>query len=109
MAKTGSTTTTFEKMGDNIGASVMNMSRGSRYTMSVAKKTEGRGSSPTGTTGKRSSTVIHEANGPKCHIDQTLYKANAADAGAQGRNVKIMKAAVGDTDFRSRSMYKQGV
>lgn len=106
---TTATTTTFEKMGDNIGKSVLNMSRGSRYTMSIDKKTEGRGSSPTGTTGKRSSTVIHEANGPKCHIDQTLYKANAADAGAQTRNVKIMKPAIGDRDFRSRSTYKQGV
>jgi hypothetical protein len=106
---TSKTSTTFEKMGDNIGKSVLNMSRGSRYTMTVAKKTEGRGSSPTGATGKRSSTVIHEANGPKCHIDQKLYKSNAASAGEQTRNVKIMKPATGDTDFRSRSMYKQGI
>src|ERR1700683_2554440 len=97
------TSTTFEKVGDNIGKHVLNMSRGSRYTMTEAKKTEGRGSSPTGTSGQRSTSMIHEANGPKCHIDQKLYKSNAADAGMQTRNVRIMKAAVGDNDFRSRS------
>jgi hypothetical protein len=102
-------TTTFPKIGDNVPVHVLNMSRGSRYTTSVARKTGGRGSSPTGTTGHRSSSLIHEANGPRCCIKETLYAANAASAGEQTRNVRLMKPAVGCADFRSRSVYGQGV
>jgi hypothetical protein len=88
-------------MGDNIGKNVLNMSRGSRNTITVAKGTQGRGKSPTGTTGHRSSTMIHEANGPACTIKATLYKQNAAEAGLQQRNVRTMPSAIGNRDFWS--------
>ena len=65
-----------------------------------AKQTMGRGSSPTGTVGKRSNYKIKEANGPKCHVVSKLYAANAADAGLQTRNVKIVHSAAGVTDFQ---------
>jgi len=110
MAKSDSTTTTFPKVGDNIAKHVMNMSRRpSPYTTLEPKKTEGRGASPTGRKANRGATMIHEANGPKCHIDQVLYKANAPEAGMQMRNVRLMKPAMGDQDFRSRKTYRQGV
>jgi hypothetical protein len=101
----------FDQMGESAIHGLLNLSgRPSAYTTSVSKKTKGRGASPTGRTGgHRSATMINEANGPSCHVTATLYKANAADAGLQTRNVKTMKSAVGVRDFRSREAYKQGM
>jgi hypothetical protein len=66
----------------------------------------GRGSSPTGTTSHRSSHKIQEANGPKCCIQTTLYKANAAEASMQQRNVRLMPSATGTGDFwKERSQF----
>jgi hypothetical protein len=100
----------FPTVGDNVIAHVMGSSsaRSSRYTTTVAKKTGGRGASPTGTTGSRSNTKISNANGPKCHIQTTLYKANAAQASATTRNVKIMPNAISRAGFWSKREYGQG-
>jgi hypothetical protein len=100
----------FPQMGESAIHGLLNLSgRPSAYTTSTPKKTRGRGASPTGTAGHRGSTLINEANGPSCHVTATLYKSNAAEAGMQTRNVKILKSAVGVRDFRSRDAYKQGV
>lgn len=71
----------------------------SRYTISEPKKTMGRGASPTGTAGKKGRSMIHEANGPACHVSATLYKRNAAEASATERNVRILPSAIGNRDF----------
>jgi hypothetical protein len=85
-------TTSFPKMGDNIAKNIMNPSGArSPYTTTTPKKTMGRGSSPTGRTGgTKKNVMIHEANGPACRVQHTLYKANAADAGKQLTNVKMI-------------------
>lgn len=102
------TTTTFEKMGESIPHSVVNLSRpDSPYTTATAKKTKGRGSSPTGKKSNRGATMIHEANGPQFHISATLYHQNAAEASSVQKNTKLMKAAVGDRDFWSKRSYGQ--
>jgi hypothetical protein len=72
----------------------------SSHTTAVAKATMGRGSSPTGKKTNRGNTQISEANGPKCKIVSKLYEANAADAGLQTRNIRILPSAAGVTDFQ---------
>lgn len=101
----------FPTVGDNVIAHVMGSSsaRSSRYTTTVAKKTQGRGASPTGTTGHRGNTKINNANGPKCHIQTTLYKANAAESSATTRNVKIMSNTIDRSGFWSKRQYGQGM
>ena len=89
----------FPTMGEEVAHHVMNMSRGTRYTKTVARQTMGRGSSPTGRKVNRGSTMIKEANGPCCTVKATLYAANAPDAGKQLRNVHMMPTAVGNRDF----------
>lgn len=107
--KTGSTTTSFEKMGDNIASNVLNMSgKSSPYTMTRPKNTQGRGASPTGKSAIRGSTMIHEANGPACTIKATLYKANAAEASATQRNVRLLPAVMGEQAFKPGSYGKAG-
>lgn len=76
-----------------------------KYEKVVAKQTEGRGSSPTGKSAIRGSTMIHEANGPKCHIVSKLYSANAAEASATTRNVRVVPSAVGVGDFWKKRSY----
>ena len=71
----------------------------------VAKGTEGRGKSPTGTMASRSSTKIHEAQGPRCTVKATLYKSNAAEASQTQRNVRIMPSAAGVGDFWKKRQY----
>jgi hypothetical protein len=71
----------------------------SKYTKSVPKGTMGRGSSPTGTMASRSSVKLNEADGPKCTVVATLYKANAAEASASQRNTYLVKSAAGVKDF----------
>jgi len=94
-----STTTTFEKMGDSIPHSVVNLSRSSPYTKTVSKNTKGRGKSPTGAKANRGATVIHEAHGPQFHISATLYHQNAPEASAVQRNTRLLPTAVGNRDF----------
>jgi hypothetical protein len=101
MAKSN-TTTEFPKMGDSIPKSVCNLSgQSSRYTTLVKKGGSSGGSAPSKTANHRSSVMIHEANGPKFTPVATLYKANAADAGKQLRNVKMMKSTISRGDFWS--------
>src|SRR5260370_40680976 len=108
MAK-NATTTSFEKVGDNIAAHVLNMSgNSSPYTMTKPKNTQGRGKSPTGKSAIRGHSMIHEANGPKCHIVATLYKANAAEAGKQTRNVRLLPAVMGERAFKPGAYGKAG-
>lgn len=89
----------FGLMGESIPKSLVNMSRGSRYTTTVPKQTGGRGASPTGKKVNKGATQIQEANGPACTIKATLYAPNAAEAGLVERNVKIMPTSVGSRDF----------
>jgi hypothetical protein len=94
-SKTGSTTTTFEKMGDDFGAHVMNLSGApSPYTQKTATR-PGKKVQPSGKASTRGSSMINEANGPACTIKATLYAANAAAAGEQTRNVRILPSAIG--------------
>lgn len=97
----GKTTTSFPTVGDSVLSYVGNggAAKRSGYTIEMPVNTMGKGSSPTGTTGKRGSTMIHEADGPKCTITGTLYSANSAEASATQRNVRIMPSISGVSDF----------
>lgn len=99
----------FPVMGEGVAEHIMNMSRKrSSYTTMVAKKTMGRGKSPTGSTGGvRGSTLIHEANGPACCVKATLYKQNAAEASMTERNTKLVPSAVGNRDFWAKRQFGQ--
>jgi len=74
-------------------------SSSSKYTKSMPKGTMGRGSSPTGRAGNKGSSLIKEANGPKCSVQTTLYKANASDANMTQRNVYTVPSAAGVGGF----------
>jgi hypothetical protein len=65
----------------------------------VASGIMGRGKSPTGSMGYKSSNKIQEANGPKCQVVAKLYEANAACASETRRNVRLMPSAAGTGDF----------
>ena len=91
----------FPTVGDSVlsyvgCAGMMKPTRGTK----VGKNTMGRGNSPTGTMGYKSNHKIQEANGPKCQVVATLYKANAPEASAQMRNVRLMPSATGTGDFQ---------
>lgn len=45
--------------------------------------------------------VLADPMGAQHRITATLYAQNAAEAGAVGRNVRLMPSAVGYRDFRS--------
>lgn len=95
------TTTSFPTVGDSVLKFVGNggAAKRSSYTIDMPVNIMGRGSSPTGATGNRSSTKINEANGPKCSVVAKLYASNAAESSATQRNVKIMPSATGSGDF----------
>lgn len=61
---------------------------------------EGRGASPTGSKADRANK-LKEGDGPRCYIQATLYKPNAAEASSQPRAVRIMPSAAGVSDFWS--------
>lgn len=71
----------------------------SKYTISVPRGTMGRGSSPTGSTGNRGSSLIRNADGPKCHIVATLYKPNAAEANMTQKRTYNVPSKAGEGDF----------
>lgn len=103
--------TQFPKMGDEwITKNLINCSGDrSPYTITVGKKTEGRGASPTGVKKNRNNNgMIHEANGPTFRPVTTLYKQNAAEASATQRNTKLVPNAIGDRDFWAARQYSQG-
>lgn len=112
MAKKAKETTSFPKMGESLLQSVVNLSgERSPYTTQVGKKTGGRGASPTGRSAHRGQTMIHEAHGPACHIQATLYKANAVEANDTMRNVHVVPSVVGrpDAGFWSKRQYGQSI
>lgn len=91
----------FPMMGESVLSHIMRSpsSKPGPYVTTVAKNTKGRGKSPTGSTGGvKGHTEIHEANGPACHVQHSLYKANAAEASATQRNVRIVSSAVPRAD-----------
>lgn len=97
-----STTTSFPTVGDSVLSyvgSACAAKPSNKHVQVVPKGTMGRGKSPTGTMASRSSTKISEADGPRCCVKATLYQANAAEASATTRNVKIMPSATGESDF----------
>lgn len=99
MAKTqereSASASNFPKMGESLIHSLINVSGNrSPYTTVVAKKTMGRGASPTGRAKVRGRTMIKEAHGPQFHISTTLYKANAAEASMVTRNTKMVPAVI---------------
>lgn len=102
MAKTkGTTTTTFEKVGDSIPSHVLNLSGApSPYTMSTPVKRGGKSVQASGTKANRSATMIREANGPACKIVATLYKKNAVQANDLTRGIRTLPAVMGDRDFK---------
>ena len=73
--------------------------KASKYTMSTPKGTLGRGSSPTGSSGIRGSSLIHNADGPKCHIVATLYKPNASEASMTQKRTYTVPSKAGTGDF----------
>lgn len=80
----------------------------SKYTKSLKRNTMGTGASPTGKMASRSNIKLNEADGPKCSIQATLYKPNAAEASKQLRNTRLVKSAAGIKDFFvERSMQGQ--
>jgi hypothetical protein len=91
----------FPTVGDSVLSYVGSgaCAKKSKYTKLVAKETMGKGKSPTGKAAIRGSSKINEANGPKCQVVAKLYKANAADAGMQTRNIRIMPSCCGVSDF----------
>lgn len=85
----------FPTMGDSLIDNLINVSGNrSPYTSTVAKKTQGRGASPTGKAAVRGKSMIHEAHGPRFHISATLYKANAAEASSTQRNTVMLPPSV---------------
>jgi hypothetical protein len=104
------TTTSFPKMGDEwITDNLINCSGDrSPYTITVGKKTQGRGASPTGVKKNRGASMINEAHGPTFRPVTTLYAQNAAEASATQRNTRIVPSALGDRDFYAARQYSQG-
>jgi hypothetical protein len=89
----------FPLMGEDVVHQVVNVSGNrSPYTKEVPKQTMGRGKSPTGVMASRGRSVINEAHGPRCYIQETLYHANAAESSATERNVKIMPKSMSRPD-----------
>lgn len=81
--------------------------RPSKYTKAEPRGTQGRGVSPTGVKTNRRD-VMKDYDGPACHVKTTLYKANAAQASATERNVKLMPSRAGVSDFwRARAITGQ--
>lgn len=76
----------------------------SKYTTPLKRNVLGGGGMPAGTMASRSNIKLNEADGPKCTIVATLYKPNAADAGAQTRNVKLVPSKAGVGDFWNEKM-----
>lgn len=101
------TVTTFPKMGDDIVNSVVGsvMARQSPNTISVAKKGPTGGSEPATANHKSN---ISERGGASLHPTATLYKQNAAEAGATMRNTRMVPSAIGNRDFYARRQYGQG-
>lgn len=64
----------------------------------LPRGTEGRGASPTGSKVNRANK-LKETTGPRCSIQATLYKANAAEASSQPRALRMMPSAAGVSDF----------
>jgi len=71
----------------------------SKYTKKLPRNSMGEGYSPTGTTGSRTNVKLPEIGGPRCTIEATLYRQNAAEASAQLRNTRLMPSAAGVGDF----------
>ncbi len=94
----------FPKMGDEgIPHSVVNLSaRPSPYTMPQPRHrqgTSGQDVPGTGDNAHRSSTLIHNAQGPSvCHF-ATLYEPNAAIATEGQKNIRLMPRYAGDGGF----------
>lgn len=85
----------FPTIGESVLQHVMNVSgQRSPYTKTMAKKTQGRGASPTGRAAVRGRSLISEANGPQFHISAKLYEQNAACASETYANTRLMKVAV---------------
>ena len=85
----------FPVMGESLLSHILNVSgQRSPYTKVVGKQTMGRGASPTGRSAIRPHTMIHEANGPKCSIQATLYKANSAEASKVLRNTTMVAPVI---------------
>lgn len=75
----------------------------------VRRNTMGGGASPTGTKADRINK-LNEGDGPRCYVQETLYKKNAAAASDQPRSLRIMPSAAGVSDFwKSRSITSQSM
>lgn len=75
----------------------------------VPRNKMGTGSSPTGSKVNRTNSLkMQDSDGPRCFVQETLYKANAADASAQPRSLRIMPSAAGVSDFwKARTVTSQ--
>lgn len=88
---------TFEKMGDNaVTNGLFNDRSGSgassKYTMTQPRDAgSASGDAVKGAKGNRSASLIHEANGPRCYVQETIDYPNSAERGNVGRNVKPVR------------------
>jgi hypothetical protein len=104
MARVDKTVTTFEKVGTTVAKGV-----------TAAKPERGRSVKRGNATGGflEAATANHRPNiqeslGAKGHPTATLYKQNAAEAGATQRNTVIVPSKAGLGDFYLRRQYNQG-
>jgi len=100
-------TTQFEKVGDDgIISHVVNMSgQRSPYTIEVPRD-KGSASGDiqgVGTKSNRSATLIHEANGPACHVQATISYPNAEGVNQTLRNVRLVKPSGGNNFYGARA------
>lgn len=73
----------------------------------VPRNKMGTGSSPTGRQAVRMNK-LNDGDGPRCYVQETLYKANAAEASATVRSLRVMPSAAGVSDFwKARSITSQ--
>lgn len=91
--------TDFPQVQDNVLAYVGNgVPQPNIRGRMLPRGTEGRGSSPIGSKVDRANK-LKEGDGPRCYIQATLYKPNAAEASAQPRALRVMPSATGVSDF----------
>jgi hypothetical protein len=95
-------------VGDNVTGYVGNGTRKAGSTASSQKSEVGKGAAAVATAVPRGSHKMSESSSARFCVTSTLYKANAAEASATTRNVRLMPSCTGVTDFRkSRSMTGQ--
>lgn len=105
--KQSPTRTTFEKVGNNIAATVGNgqSARPQRGKLVQKGNSKGGGMLEAATATHRAN--VQERQGPKFKPQVALYAPNAASASETQRNTRIVPSAVGNRDFYLKRQYGQ--